>query len=120
MNEKAYISGPMTGLPDYNRPAFREAAARLRSEGYEVFSPVEMDEHGDEAEVWEWEDFLCRDLQFILQTDIGVVFLLNGWEHSRGAQLEALASHLKNIRLVDYETRRPISVSLEWFHPDPA
>lgn len=36
-----YLCGPMTGYPQYNRPAFEEAAAELRGCGYTVTSPAE-------------------------------------------------------------------------------
>jgi hypothetical protein len=31
-----YIAGPMTGLPDYNYPAFEQARASLEAAGYRV------------------------------------------------------------------------------------
>ena len=34
-----YLAGPMTGLPDYNRPAFAEAAAGFRGHARAVLSP---------------------------------------------------------------------------------
>jgi hypothetical protein len=37
-----YLSGPMTGLPDYNHPAFRAEAKRLRALGYTVVNPAEI------------------------------------------------------------------------------
>jgi hypothetical protein len=38
-----YISGPMTGYPDLNFPAFHLAASVLRSEGFTVISPAEIE-----------------------------------------------------------------------------
>ena len=34
--KRIYIAGPMTGLPDFNYPAFNAAAARMRALGFEV------------------------------------------------------------------------------------
>lgn len=36
-----YLSGPMTGLPAYNYPAFNAAAVRLRAAGYLVYHPAD-------------------------------------------------------------------------------
>ena len=40
--DAVYLSGPMTGLPDFNRPAFHAAAAALRAQGYVVINPAEV------------------------------------------------------------------------------
>jgi hypothetical protein len=37
------LVGPMTGYPGYNYQAFHDAAARIRSKGYECFNPAETD-----------------------------------------------------------------------------
>jgi hypothetical protein len=42
--KKIYLSGPMTGLPDLNFPAFHAEAARLRALGYDVINPAELPE----------------------------------------------------------------------------
>jgi len=39
--KRIYISGPMTGLPEHNFPAFHAAAERLRKAGWEVNNPAE-------------------------------------------------------------------------------
>lgn len=95
---KVYVLGPMTGRPNFNAPAFREAANILREMGHEVLSPVEFDEaegfvhenHEDGAPTSDAEyfGFLRRDLLRILDADVDAGVALGGWEDSRGAALE--------------------------------
>jgi hypothetical protein len=80
---KVYISGPMTGYPEYNRPAFSAAADYLRDRGYEPVNPAEV-ELGPGAT---WEQYMREDLKLLM--DCEAVVLLPGWEKSRGATLEA-------------------------------
>lgn len=80
-----YISGPMTGLPDLNFPAFHAAAAKLRAAGHQVVNPAELDA-ADAGKVMEWADYLRRDIKTLM--DCKAVALLPNWEQSRGAQLE--------------------------------
>jgi hypothetical protein len=80
--KRIYVSGPMTGIPDHNFPAFNAEAARLRALGYEVVNPVDVNpDHGTP-----WAECLRNDLLALLQCD-GIA-LLPGWESSRGAALE--------------------------------
>lgn len=79
---RVYVSGPMTGLPDLNFPAFRAAADRLRAMGHDVVDPSTL----GEPDGWCWEDFLRRDLRHLLDCD--AICLLDGWWKSRGARLE--------------------------------
>ena len=39
---RVYISGPMSGLPELNFPAFHAAAASLRAKGLDVVNPAEI------------------------------------------------------------------------------
>jgi hypothetical protein len=89
--EPWYIAGPMTGLPEFNRPAFVTAAAQLRNLGLRVLSPVEGAAHlGDDAA---WADYLRSGIRQVL--DARGVVVLPGWEASRGATLEVhVASRL--------------------------
>ena len=80
----AYLSGPMTGLPDNGYPAFQAAAERLRAQGVQVISPHEIIPPG--AGPWTWAQHMRVDLAALLTAD--VIVLLPGWETSRGAQLE--------------------------------
>jgi hypothetical protein len=80
--KKVYISGPMTGLPDLNFPAFHAAAAKLRAAGYEAINPAEHEEAPGKA----WADYLRKDIRLLM--DCTGVALLPGWEQSKGARLE--------------------------------
>ena len=105
---KYYLAGPMSWVPQFNIPAFDRATKELRANGYEIFSPAELDsdevraaalksKDGDPADVTSietWGDMLARDVKLIAdECDGGVVFL-DGWERSRGARLEAFVGIL--------------------------
>jgi hypothetical protein len=78
----------MTGIKGFNREMFREAAECLRNEygpKNEVISPNELDAGDDSVKTW--VDYMRRDLRVL--PDIDVAYALPGWEHSRGARLEA-------------------------------
>lgn len=77
-----YVAGPMTGLPDYNYPAFEAAVAQLEAAGFEVVSPTE----GGQVDGWAWEDYLRRGLGQLLGCE--AVAILDGWHRSRGARVE--------------------------------
>jgi nucleoside 2-deoxyribosyltransferase len=41
---RLYLAGPMRGRPEFNFPVFKKVANELRSVGYSVFCPAELDE----------------------------------------------------------------------------
>jgi hypothetical protein len=77
---KLYLSGPMTGLPEFNRPEFCRWAQRLREEGFEVDNPAEL------PEGWTWEAYM-EHAQKVVPTCDGIA-LLPGYLSSKGACLE--------------------------------
>ncbi|MCL6548895.1 MAG: DUF4406 domain-containing protein [Alicyclobacillus sp.] len=100
---RLYLSGPMTGLPGFNRAAFHEAAATLRAQGYTVANPAAL--HGDDGDPW--EVWMRRALGLLLACD--AVAFLPGWLASRGARLEhtvAEALGMPRYLYVDGELRR--------------
>ena len=90
--KRVYISGPMSGLPAMNRPAFRRAAEELEALGAYPFDPANAWEHDDKP--YEW--CMLHDLRMLTQISDyvrGVPFfdllvLLPGFESSQGALIE--------------------------------
>lgn len=79
---RVYIAGPMTGLPEFNFPAFHAMAATMRAEGWQVENPAEH----DHVEGAEWSDYLRFDIGRLSTCE--AMMLLPGWSRSRGARLE--------------------------------
>ena len=115
---RIYISGPMTNHPDLNRPAFDAAEKRLTAQGHFVINPHRIgalfgtveelaksfgllynlpcsanqppwDHHIDEALA---RAVMDADLAAVRSCD--AIYLLRGWENSRGAKKE-LAEAIK-------------------------
>lgn len=84
MLKRIYISGPMTGMPDLNFPAFNAKAKELRDLGHDVCNPAEHDEIPDQP----WEFYLRNDIRLLM--DCYVLHLLPGWKNSKGARPEAM------------------------------
>jgi hypothetical protein len=90
-----YVAGPMRGLPQFNFPAFDDAAAQLREAGYEVINPAEVDRAlgfdptDPHAKTFTEDDYhaaMRRDIPLVMKAN-GVA-LLHGWRDSRGANIE--------------------------------
>lgn len=111
---KAYLAGPMSGIPKFNFPAFFEAAAALRRIGFDIVSPAELDckEDGDAAMQSKdgnptdakrsWGDFLARDVKLLADTGIKSIVFLPNWQTSKGAKLEAFVGLLLGFDFWEY------------------
>lgn len=103
-----YIAGPMSGIKDWNFPAFFKAEAELEALGYKVINPA----HNDGATVqdalesagpvdrpnnlWSW--YMRRDLPHVMEADL--LCLLPGWQNSKGASLEVHVAKAIGIPLM--------------------
>ena len=77
-----YVSGPVTGMRDGNRPSFEEAAHALRASGCIARIP-----HDDVDPGTPWTPAMKLTLMAILAQADGLA-MLEGWERSRSARLE--------------------------------
>lgn len=94
---RVYLSGPMSGLPEHNRPAFHAAAAALRALGYDVVNPSEINPPSNAT----WEQCLRKDVAALTTCD--AVALLPGWEASSGAHVEVHLAHRLGLWVVALE-----------------
>jgi hypothetical protein len=119
MPKSIYIAGPMSGIPEWNYPAFFAAEDKLRGEGWTVFNPAAKDKEngfedeeaqvgGDTALAIQKGTFNFRtaylwDLQKVVEGD--GIYMLKGWEQSPGARGEhaaavAMKKHYPNYQIV--------------------
>lgn len=92
--KRIYLSGPMTGLPDLNFPAFATMTESLRAGGHAVTNPAELNPDGGS-----WNDCMRRDIAALMECD--TVATLPGWVHSKGARLEVLIAQSLGMTVVD-------------------
>lgn len=81
-----YLSGPMTGLPELNYPAFMAGAKWLRAIGHEVYNPAEWESRHNngtfnlQIAFADYCTYICREAD--------AVVVLPGWKNSPGARAE--------------------------------
>lgn len=108
---RLYVAGPMTGLPDYNYPAFDGAAALLAERGYPVENPAENEQlFKDRVGPPHYTEYLRAGLAQLLRCD-GVA-VLEGWWKSGGARWEVQTAGMLGLEV------RPVAEWLAMAH-DP-
>lgn len=109
---KIYLAGPMTGIPQFNIPAFDRFAAGLAADNHEIINPAAEDppevraaalasETGDlaalEAVRFDYTATIVRCVQAIMD-GAEAIALMPDWERSRGARIEASVAVLNGKR----------------------
>ena len=97
--EKAYISGPMTGIKDCNFPAFFKAEALLKEKGLIPINPARL------STGLSYRNYMDIALAMVRCGDS--VLLLPGWESSKGAiaekaYAESLSMKIFELEKIDY------------------
>lgn len=109
--KRIYIAGPMSGLPDLNFPAFHREAARLRTDGFDVVNPAEinggaaelvaMSDMNEQQMADHWRACMRNDIAHLVTCD--AIVMLPGWERSRVATLEHHIAKALGIAVVCLE-----------------
>lgn len=110
---KIYIAGPMSGYPDYNRPAFYEVAEAFEEGGWEVFNPADNDvllfgsHEACDAVIAEDRTEALRimlgsDLAWICK-EADAIAMLPGWEKSYGARAEHVTAVALDLQIIYIE-----------------
>ena len=99
--ERLYVSGAMSGIKDMNFPLFNSVAEKLRSLGYDVTNPVDLNPDPSA----DWLDCIIVDLEALRPCD--GICMLPGWEKSFGAQIEHLAAQKLGLSIYKAEDLIP-------------
>lgn len=96
-----YIAGQMAGVPDNNYPAFVRAEDKLLHEGWLPINPARFDCVFGANPTGKLLDAVCEAERAAIPF-LDAIYLLKGWEKSKGAKSE-LAIALQNNLLVIVE-----------------
>ncbi len=77
---KIFISGKMSGEPDYNRPAFNRLADELKRLGFIPLNPAIF------PDGLTYDEYMTLSMAMLGMSDS--VIMLPGWEESKGARIE--------------------------------
>lgn len=99
MSKKIYIAGPMSGIPEFNFPAFYEVANKFETEGWTVHNPANKEgetlsarsrKSGDpmlaQKDGFNFREVYLWDVEKVIESD--AIYMLPGWENSPGARGE--------------------------------
>jgi len=106
-----YISGPMTGLPDLNHPAFLRLEKIWRKWGWTVANPVTINPANAHSDLTPEEvRAVCiwTDLEAVRDTD--ALVLMRGWERSIGARAEVYLARSLNHPIFDAVTCEMLTI----------
>lgn len=99
------ISGPMTGYPDFNRPAFNDAAEDMRQQGFIVYNPATL------PDGWSHDEYLTETLRWVDEVD--ALFLLDDWQHSKGAVMEFDRIISRRVPVLKFQSMAAFRAALE-------
>ena len=88
---KVYISGKITGNPNYQEQ-FAEAEKRLIQKGYTVINPAKKNDG------FTYKEYIDLGLNELMHCD--AIYLLEGWDSSFGARLEYIYALTVDLKII--------------------
>lgn len=114
MANRIYLAGPMSGIPEFNFPAFNRAAYILQREGWEVFNPADKEGEtlSEESKIdgdpikaqkggFNFRQVYAWDISKVIEAD--AIYMLPGWEASPGARGEHAVAVAMKRHYPDYQ-----------------
>lgn len=92
---KVYISGAVTGKPDFNRAAFYMAEDYIASNGYKPINPLRATEYKHSKT---WLDYMREDIVLLMSCD--AIYMIPGWITSRGAWCERIIAWFLRYKVI--------------------
>lgn len=92
---RIYISGGITGLPDY-MGRFEKVEKRLTEQGYAVINPAKI--NAKLPTDTEYEAYM--HVSFALIDTADVIYMMNHWQNSRGAKREKAYAESKEMKIL--------------------
>lgn len=107
MRTKCYLSGPITGVKDHMKH-FEHYENRIKQEkGWVVINPARV---GGELPPEDTSYAEYMDLSIALMRQCNCVFMLPGWENSKGARFENDYAKFCGMAIYEEDTDRNIQL----------
>lgn len=95
---RIYISGPISGTPDYEE-RFAEAASAIKADGHTYVNPAMLARYLPDLT---YEEYLAYDLEELRRCD--AIYMMPGWVRSRGCKVEREEAIRNGLYFYDINT----------------
>ena len=95
--ETVYLSGQMSGLPDFGKGNFFRAEGILKRMGIAVINPAIL------PDGWEWEKYMQIAYESLRQNRPDYIVMLPGWRKSAGATQEYCWARELGIKIIEWD-----------------
>lgn len=107
---KIYISGRITGTENYLE-RFAKTETLLTKIGDTVINPAKI--NAQLPENTDYDDYMR--LSFVLLDMADAIYMMNGWEKSKGARMELLKAYQTGKRIIFEGEDRYVGLEMDYF-----
>lgn len=105
-----YLSGGITNVPDYME-RFAKTETLLTKIGDKVINPAKVNAQLPEGT--DYDDYMR--LSFVLLDMADAIYMMNGWEKSKGARMELLKAYQTGKRIIFEGEDRYVGLEMDCF-----